>query len=69
MIVIIVLWIIAFTVGNATQCGTHLSASWSGPTQFFQYCSGALSVMFGFAITDFLTDIIIIIIPLSKVVA
>jgi hypothetical protein len=63
--VITVLWTIAMTIMNGLQCGTHISALWN--SDFLKYCIYVYPFEEGFAISNFLLDLFIILIPLPKV--
>ena len=67
MIVVIVLWTVAFEVLAASQCGTHPSALWSGSTKYFEYCSIALPYLLSFSVSDFITDVMILIVPIPMI--
>lgn len=66
--VITVLWTIAMLIMNGLQCGTHISALWSTvPGSFITYCLYVYPFEEGFAISNFLLDLFIILIPLPRV--
>ena len=67
MIVIITLWTVAFEILAASQCSTHPSALWSGSTKYFEYCGVALHYLLGFSISDFITDLLILLLPIPKI--
>lgn len=67
MIVVIVLWTVAFEVLAASRCGTHPSALWSGSTNYFKYCSVALPYLLSFSISDFITDLMILLVPIPRI--
>ena len=67
MIVIIALWALAFELLAASQCRTHPSALWSGSTKYFEYCSVALPYLLSFSISDFITDLMIILVPIPSI--
>lgn len=67
MIVIITLWTVAFEILAASQCRTHPSALWSGSTKYFEYCGVALHYLLGFSISDFITDLMILLLPIPRI--
>ena len=67
MIVVIVLWTLAFEILAASRCSTHPSALWSGSTDYFEYCSIALSYLLSFSISDFITDLMILVVPIPRI--
>lgn len=65
---IIVLWTIAMTVMNALQCGSHVSALWTTEVSaYLEYCIYAFPFLTGFAISNFLLDLLVLAVPLPKV--
>ena len=65
MIGIISIWIIAFFLAFLFACGRHLSAWWS--PSFQTECIHSLAFEYGFALSDFLMDVIIMAMPVPMV--
>ena len=66
--VITVLWMIAMTLMNGLACGSHISALWTPPVQnYLKYCIYAFPSLQGFAISNFLLDLLILVLPIPKV--
>ena len=56
------------TVMNAVQCGSHISALWTPPVQnYLEYCIYVFPFVTGFAISNFLLDLLILVLPIPKV--
>ena len=67
-IAIAVLWTMAMTLMNGLQCGTHISALWSvGAATYQEYCIYVFPFEMGFAISNFLLDFLILVLPIQKV--
>lgn len=67
-IAITILWTIAMTVMNALQCGSHISALWTtNVSDYLEYCIYAFPFVMGFAISNFLLDLLILALPVPKV--
>ena len=67
MIVIMILWTLTFEILAASQCRTRPSSLWSGSTNYFKYCSVALSYLLSFSISDFITDLMILLVPMPRI--
>lgn len=67
MIVVIVLWTVAFEILAASRCRTHPSALWSGSRNYFEYCSIALPYLLSYSISDFVTDLMILLVPIPRI--
>ena len=56
------------TLMNALACGSHISALWTPPVQnYLKYCIYAFPSLQGFAISNFLLDLLILVLPIPKV--
>jgi hypothetical protein len=67
VLVIIILWTLAFIILFFTNCGTHLEERFTSPAGINKYCpSGAVSNE-GLAIADFITDFIVYSLPIPVV--
>ena len=67
MIAIIVIWIIGFGLGSIFLCRLTPSAAWGILAELEEKCVGQLLFLQGFAISDFITDFIILVLPLPMV--
>lgn len=68
LVVFIVLWSIAFFLATLLCCGTMLFAIWK-PISEMAMCQFFLHVLMAFCITGFVTDLVIICIPIPVVSA
>ncbi|KAI1107301.1 hypothetical protein F4804DRAFT_297454 [Jackrogersella minutella] len=64
-IVIVILWLLVFQFLTGFQCGTHFSALWDG--SYVQYCTISFPFLYGLAISDFLLDIWILLLPIPGI--
>lgn len=56
------------TVMNALQCGSHISTLWGiSISNYLEYCIYVFPFITGFAISNFLLDLIILALPIPKV--
>ena len=68
LMAVIFLWKIAMTVMNALQWRSHESALWTtNVDMYLGYCIYAFPFVTGFAISNFLLDLLILILPLRQV--
>ena len=58
---------VAMTVMNGVQCGSHFSMLWADVSQYIEYCIYVFPFVMGFAISNFLLDLLILALPLPKV--
>lgn len=68
-IVIIVLWTFSFTTGFIFSCGTHFSAGWGSVEDYKTYCAVATNLDSPFVVSDLITDVIVLCLPLPVVSA
>jgi hypothetical protein len=65
---VVILWTIAFLIMSFFECGTHISAEWTSDAKIAaKYCTHNYPVLEGLAISDFLLDFWILILPIPKV--
>ena len=63
-----VLWTIAMLIMNGLQCGSNISALWTTDINIYlEYCVYVFPFETGFAISNFLLDLLIILLPVPKV--
>lgn len=56
------------TVMNGAQCGSHFSMLWAEDvSQYIEYCIYVFPFVMGFAISNFLLDLLILALPLPMV--
>lgn len=67
MIVLISMWMAGFFLTTLFQCRLYPGAAWESPIAQLQHCISQPKVALALAITDFMTDIIIISIPIPLV--
>lgn len=67
-VIITVLWTIAMTVMNAAQCGSHISKLWTTNVEdYLKYCIYVFPFVTGFAISNFLLDLLVLVLPIPKI--
>ncbi|KAK2603571.1 hypothetical protein QQS21_004251 [Conoideocrella luteorostrata] len=64
-LVVLFLWLVAFELLIAFQCQGHLSALWDG-TQL-KYCTYSYPLLQGYAISDFLLDVWVLVLPIYPI--
>ncbi len=67
IIVIIAIWTVAFGTGMVFICGDEPTAAWDIVAVVAVKCSAQLAFLHGFAISDFVTDVIILSLPVPMV--
>lgn len=56
------------TVMNAVQCGSHIPTLWTSRVEdYLEYCIFVFPFLVGFAISNFLLDLLILVLPIPKV--
>lgn len=65
-IAIVVLWTVSYFFGFIFGCGTHFSANW-GSVEDEAYCTALLDLDNSFVVSDLVTDIMILCLPLPVV--
>ncbi|KAG6006827.1 hypothetical protein E4U21_006634 [Claviceps maximensis] len=65
LLVLVACWVVTFELLLAFQCGTHFSAPWDG-TQL-KYCTMSYPVLQAQAISDFLFDVLVLVMPVYPV--
>ncbi|KAI0135792.1 hypothetical protein F4814DRAFT_444598 [Daldinia grandis] len=66
-IVFTAMWTVAFFFGTLFKCGRDFWALWSSQVEFQAHCSSNTKLILALCITDFVTDIFIICIPIPLV--
>lgn len=67
-IAITILWTTAMTVMNAVQCGSHIATLWTSRVEdYLEYCIFVFPFLVGFAISNFLLDLLILVLPIPKI--
>ncbi|EPE28160.1 hypothetical protein GLAREA_04951 [Glarea lozoyensis ATCC 20868] len=64
---ITLLWTIAYLLLTVLQCGTHFAALWAVRAVKIQYCHISYPYLLSFAISDFIMDFWIIVLPLPQI--
>ena len=67
MIVIILLWTIGFTLALVFECGDRFWALFGSAQNLIQYCVKTLQLAQAFVISDVITDLMILCLPLPMV--
>ncbi|KAF4631663.1 hypothetical protein G7Y89_g6466 [Cudoniella acicularis] len=64
-IVIVACWLVTFEFLAGFECGTHFSALWDGTYE--ECCSISFPYLYGLAISDFLLDVWILVLPIPVI--
>lgn len=64
-LVIVACWLVTFEFLAGFECGTHFSALWDGT--YAEYCSISFPYLYGLAVSDFLLDVWILVLPMPIV--
>lgn len=64
---IVIAWTVAFLFASIFYCGTHFDAQWGSFNDQAVFCPDSLQVQFGLAVTDFATDVLIILLPIPAI--
>ena len=67
MIALIIAWTTTFVVGAILLCGTHPTFAWAPIAVVAKRCSVQLLFLEGYAISDFIMDVLIWTLPIPKV--
>jgi hypothetical protein len=67
LIVLVVVWTLAFGLGAIFLCGVHPTNAWAPVAVVAEKCSAQLIFLEGYAISDFVMDVIIWALPHPKV--
>ena len=67
MLVLILIWSIAFCFVFIFRCGNDFSASWGTVEDLIVYCPTAFASQEAFAISDFIMDVMVILAPVPLV--
>ena len=65
-VIIVLLWTVSFFFGFLFGCGTHLSANW-GSVEDESHCTALLDLDNALVVSDLITDVIILCLPLGVV--
>lgn len=68
-IVIVALWMVAFTVTGLFECETHLTAVLGAPEEYCKYCQAAIPAGYAMMASDVLTDFVSLVIPIPVVLS
>ena len=66
-IILVAAWAIAFFFATLFECGYNFWRIWNSETEFLTRCSYTINLVLILCITDFITDIFIILIPVPLV--
>lgn len=67
MIILIIMWATAFFLTSLFLCKLYFSAAWTSPIVQLEHCISQPKIALALTITDFITDIIIMVIPIPLV--
>jgi hypothetical protein len=65
-IYIVIAWTLAFGIGAIFICGTDPSFAWAPVAEVAQKCTAQLPLLEGYAISDFIMDVLIWSLPIPK---
>ena len=60
-------WAVALVITYVTACGTHPAAAWESEMSYVRYCKSTLKWEEAFAISDFVLDVLVLVVPLPLV--
>ena len=60
-------WTAAFFFSKLFQCGTHVSAYWSGLQPLTEYCDNVTERGLAVTVTDVFTDVLVLVTPLPLI--
>ncbi|MCJ1466752.1 hypothetical protein MMC07_005372 [Pseudocyphellaria aurata] len=66
-IAIAVLWTISCLIALILSCGIHFSAHWGNYQDYTRYCKAAEDIYMTFAISDLITDVMVLCLPLPVI--
>ncbi|KAK5997695.1 hypothetical protein PT974_00050 [Cladobotryum mycophilum] len=61
-VIVVACWVITFEFLTGFQCHTHFSALWDGT--YTKYCTYSFPFLYGLAISDFLLDVWVLLLPI-----
>ncbi|GLB08226.1 hypothetical protein AtubIFM57258_004114 [Aspergillus tubingensis] len=67
MIVLVSVWTVVFGIGTIFICGTHPVSAWGTIAVVTTECSLQVPIVEGYAISDFIMDVIIWLLPLPRI--
>jgi len=67
LLVLMILWTTAFFLARTFTCGTHFTAFWESGPAIAKYCFSYQDIEFGFAISDVVTDLMVLATPLHYI--
>ncbi|KAI1370422.1 hypothetical protein F4677DRAFT_438484 [Hypoxylon crocopeplum] len=67
LIILVALWSLAFFFATLFECNSNFSVIWSSEAEFLRRCSNTINLVMTLCITDFISDIFIISIPVPLV--
>ena len=65
--VMVVLWTVAFFFANMFPCGIHISANWGSVLEAKTYCQSTFDVSNALVVSDLVTDVVLLCLPLPVV--
>lgn len=68
-IIFIILMMVSFFLATLFECGSHVSAMWESAMALVTYCPNSDSYDYAFSISDFITDVVILAMPIPLVSA
>lgn len=63
----VILWTVGCLFGFIFSCGTHIFASWSSVRDGVTYCGPSANVDSAFVVSDLITDVMVLCLPLPVV--
>jgi hypothetical protein len=65
--VLVVVWAVVFWFLHIFKCGVHIGQFWGSYQALENSCINVVEMQFGFNLTDLITDILILLLPLPMV--
>lgn len=66
-VAIVVLWMVGYLFGFIFMCGTHIYANWGSLQVRSMYCGPSADVDSAFVVSDSITDVMVLCLPLPVV--
>lgn len=67
MIVIIIAWAVSFNIALLFICNGYFAAMWTSIQDLNAHCGNLLDWQLGYAISDFITDVMVLVLPMPRV--
>ncbi|KAK0737602.1 hypothetical protein B0T21DRAFT_168395 [Apiosordaria backusii] len=65
--VVLAVWILGFVLAGLLECGTHLTAIFGTPQEYYEHCQAAMPSGYAMVSSDILTDVVTVLIPIPVI--